>query len=135
MTPELQAFAERDAGFQQFNDRYDAVSADPETRREYAMWFNEALRQEGMLEWVRQEVIDVYEPRLAEAEHQRAEAEHQRTEAEHQRAEAERKRDESEQRRKSDILSAARVMKSIGVSDAAIAEAFPSLADDIAEMQ
>ena len=68
MTPGLQAFADRDAGFRQFIDRYETVSADPETRREYAMWFDEALREEGMLAWARQEVRDEYEPRLAEAE-------------------------------------------------------------------
>ena len=58
MTTELQAFAERDAGFKQFNDRYETVSADPDTRREYAMWVNEAMRQEGMLEWARQEGLE-----------------------------------------------------------------------------
>ena len=145
MTPELQAFAERDAGFQQFNDRYDHVSADPKTRREYAMWFNEALRQEGMREWAyrdgRQETIDEYEPMLAkavqqraEAEQQRAEAVQQRAEAIQQRAEAERKHRESEQKRKADLFATLQVMKNMGLSDAAIAEAFPSLVDEIADM-
>ena len=46
MTPGLQAFANRDAGFRQFNDRYETVSADPETRREYALWVDESLREE-----------------------------------------------------------------------------------------
>ena len=64
MTPGLQAFAEKDAGFRQFNDRYETVSADPETRREYAMWFDEALRTEGMLDWVRQEVKDEYKQKI-----------------------------------------------------------------------
>ena len=54
MFPELQAFAERDAGFKQFYDRYEIVSANPEARKEYVMWFDEALRIEGMLEFARQ---------------------------------------------------------------------------------
>ncbi|MCL2356859.1 MAG: Rpn family recombination-promoting nuclease/putative transposase [Defluviitaleaceae bacterium] len=64
MTPGLQAFADRDAGFRQFIDRYETVSADPETRREYAMWFDEALREEGMLAWARQEGRDEVEQKL-----------------------------------------------------------------------
>ena len=97
MTPGLQAFAERDAGFRQFNDRYEIVSADPETRREYAMWFDEALREKGMLDWARQEVRDEYEPKLAEAEQKRKESEQ--------------KRKESEQKHKSDKIQMARKMK------------------------
>ena len=113
LTPWLQAFADRDAGFRQFIDRYETVSADPETRREYAMWFDEALREEGMLDWARQEVRDEYEPKLASAE--------QRFE-------------ESEQKRKDDMMSAARVMKSRGVPHDIIAEAYPSLATEIEEL-
>ena len=67
MSPGLQAFAERDAGFRQFNDRYETVSADPETRREYAMWFDEALREEGMLAWARQEGRDEVKDELLSA--------------------------------------------------------------------
>ena len=67
MTPGLQAFAERDVGFQQFCDRYETVSANPETRREYAIWFDEALREEGMLDWARQEVRDEYEQKLLDS--------------------------------------------------------------------
>jgi len=122
MTPELQAFAERDVGFQQFNDRYETVSADPETRREYAMWFDEALREEGMLAWARQEglqegrqeglqegrqeVRDEYEPKLAEAE----------------------------RKRKDELLSAARSMKDQGVPIKTIAIAFPSLVSELEEL-
>ena len=134
MTPELQTFAERDAGFQQFHDRYDHVSADPQTRREYVLWFNEALREEGIKEWARQdgrqegrqEAIDEYEPMLAEAEQQLAVAVQQRTAAE-------KKQIESEQQRKADLLTAVQVMKNMGITDAAIAEAFPALADKISE--
>ena len=32
--------------------------ADPETRREYAMWVDEALREEGMLDWARKEALE-----------------------------------------------------------------------------
>ena len=103
LIPGLQTFADRDAGFRQFIDRYEVVSADPETRREYAVWFDEALREEGMLDWARQEVRDEYEPKLAEAE----------------------------RKRKDDMVSAARVMKNRGVSYEIIAEAYPSLAGEI----
>jgi len=68
MTPELQAFVERDAGFRQFSDRYETVSADPETRREYAMWFDETFRQSDMIDSAQQVIRDEYEPRLVEAE-------------------------------------------------------------------
>jgi predicted transposase/invertase (TIGR01784 family) len=48
MTPELQAFAERNAGFRQYCDQYNRVAADPETQEEYYRWINEQMRQEGM---------------------------------------------------------------------------------------
>ena len=52
-----------DPGIVQFCDRYETVSADLETRRNYILWFNEMLREEGMIDAVRQE----YELRLVEA--------------------------------------------------------------------
>ena len=107
MTPGLQVFADRDAGFRQFIDRYETVSADPETRREYAVWFDEALREEGMLDWVRQEVKDEYEQKRKEDF------------------------EVAEQKRKNELLSAARVMKNRGVPHDVIAEAFPLLAGEI----
>ena len=110
MSPGLQAFAERDAGFRQFNDRYETVSADPETRREYALWFDEALREEGMLEWARQEVRDEYEPKLAEAE---------------------RKHKEDLIKAEQQLLGAAQSMKNQGIPIETIIIAFPSLADKI----
>ena len=113
MTPGLQAFANRDAGFRQFNDRYETVSADPETRREYALWVDEALREEGMLDWARREVRDEYEPRLAEAEKKRVEA---------------------ARKHKAEILSAARVMKNQGMPNETIALAFPSLMNEIEKL-
>ena len=135
MTPGLQAFAERDAGFRQFNDRYETVSADPETRREYAMWFDEALRLEGMLDWARQEGRDEVESKLINAEQRLEEAERKRKD---DLEDAERKRkddlEEAERKRKAEFLSAARVMKSRGVSHDIIVEAYPSLASEIEEM-
>jgi len=35
MTPELQTFAQEDAGFRQFCEQYKRVASDPKTRREY----------------------------------------------------------------------------------------------------
>jgi hypothetical protein len=67
MTPELQAFVERDAGFRQFSDRYETVAADPETRREYAMWFDETFRQNDMIYSAQQEVRNEYEQKLLNA--------------------------------------------------------------------
>jgi predicted transposase/invertase (TIGR01784 family) len=54
MTPELQTFAEKDTGFQQFNDRYETVSASPKSRREYVSWVNALMRDEGIREAGRQ---------------------------------------------------------------------------------
>jgi len=129
MTPKLQAFAKRDAGFQQFCDRYETVSASPETRREYVLWFDETLREEGMLDWARQEVRDEYEPRLAEAERKRKE----------DLAEAQQKHKEdladAQRKRKEDLISAARVMKDEGVPIEVIAKAFPLLASEIEEIK
>ena len=134
MTPQLQAFAERDTGFQQFCDRYETVSASPETRREYVMWFDEALREEGMLDWARQKVKDEYEPLLAEAEQQLVKAEQQRTEAEQQRAEAEQKLNTLQNKQKEDILSSARIMKNEGVPIEIIAKAFHLSTSEIEEL-
>ena len=112
MTPELQAFAERDPGFRQFNNRYETVSADPETRREYAMWFEEALRQEGMLEWARQEGMEEgwqggrQEGKLEGLEEGRIEA-------------------------KQSLIHSAQIMKSEGIPLEIIRKAFPSLVDEL----
>jgi predicted transposase/invertase (TIGR01784 family) len=48
MTTELQAFANRDAGFQQFCDRYKLVASDPKTRDEYVRWAANQMREEGV---------------------------------------------------------------------------------------
>jgi len=33
--------------YQQFCERYQSVSSDPETRKEYMLWFNDRMREEG----------------------------------------------------------------------------------------
>jgi hypothetical protein len=50
MTPKLQEFAKRDAGFSQFGDRYAYALGDPEVRKEYAMWVNELMREQGRID-------------------------------------------------------------------------------------
>ena len=138
MTPGLQAFAKRDVGFQQFCDRYETVSTNPEARREYAMWFDEALREKGMLDWARQEVRDEYEPRLADAEQQLAQIKRKLDESEQQRMEAaqERKAEllSAAQERKAELLSVARVMKDEGMAIATIAKALPLSVSEIEEL-
>jgi predicted transposase/invertase (TIGR01784 family) len=47
MIPELRPFVERNAGFRQFNRQYEAATADPEVRQEYAQWLNDMLREQG----------------------------------------------------------------------------------------
>ena len=121
MTVGLQAFAERDAGFRQFNERYEHIAADPTARQEYASWFNETLRQKGMLDGARQEGQEKgweeargeYEPKLAASEQKR-----QRAEQKFQRAEQK-------------LLTAAKTMKNQGVPIETLALAFPSLASEL----
>jgi len=55
MTPDLQEYAEIDAGYQQFCERYQYVSSDPKTRKEYMLWFNDRMREEGERAWIHQE--------------------------------------------------------------------------------
>jgi len=52
VTPALQEYAEKDAGYQQFCERYQFVSSDPKTRKEYMLWFNDRMREEGEKEWL-----------------------------------------------------------------------------------
>jgi hypothetical protein len=114
MTPQLQAFAGRDAGFNQFYDRYETVSADTKTRREYAKWVNDTLRAAGEIEAAQDEVRAVYEPLLAKAEQQKAVAEQQKAAAEQK------------------LLASARTMKNEGVPVEIIAKAFPLSKGEIA---
>jgi vacuolar-type H+-ATPase subunit H len=144
MNPALQAYAQRDAGFQQFADRHATVSADPQTRRDYVSWFGDMLREEGR---IASALMLAEERRVADlgeaekkAEQKRnadlAEAEKKREtdlkEAEQKRnadlAEAEKK---AEQKRKDDLLTSARNMKNAGVSVEIIAKAFPLSNDEI----
>ena len=68
MSAALQRFEKRDAGFRQFCNRYGAVCADPEVRKQHALWYADKLRQQGVIEWAQDEIIDRYEPMLEEAE-------------------------------------------------------------------
>jgi len=104
MTAGLQAFAERDAGFRQFNERYEYVAADSEARQAYVDWFNDVLRHRGMMD-------------AAWQEGQEKGLEKGREEA----------RDEYEQK----FVNAARSMKNQGVPIETITIAFPSLADKL----
>jgi hypothetical protein len=50
MNAQLQQFANEDAGFRQFCERYSRVAADPRTRREYHDWIYEQMREQGLKE-------------------------------------------------------------------------------------
>ena len=58
MSQALQDYANKDAGFQQFCDRYSFVSADPNTRKEYVLWANERMREAGEKEWAYNEGVE-----------------------------------------------------------------------------
>jgi predicted transposase/invertase (TIGR01784 family) len=55
MSTPLQQFADADAGFRQFCERYKRVAADPKTRNEYYDWIHENMREQGMLAAAREE--------------------------------------------------------------------------------
>ena len=145
MYPQLQAFEQRYEGFVQFCHRYERVCENPDVRRDYAMWYNEQLRQQSMLEWARNELIGEYELKIEEAERARKEAERARKEAERARKEAvreceeaeraceeaERACEEFEQEKKNEFLNAARVMKNSGMANAIIASALPLSLEEI----
>jgi predicted transposase/invertase (TIGR01784 family) len=94
MTPALQAFAENNKGFRQFNDRYEFVSATPEVRSEYIQWCLDSMREEGIRDAGIQEGIE---------------------------RGIERGREEG---RKEGILDSARIMKAEGYPFEAIAKVF-----------
>jgi len=50
MSPVLQEYASRDAGFNQFCERYNLVAGDRDLRKEYMDWYSEQLRFTGMME-------------------------------------------------------------------------------------
>jgi predicted transposase/invertase (TIGR01784 family) len=118
MTPELQTFAEKDTGFQQFYDRYETVSSSPQTRREYVSWVNALMREDGIREAGRQAC---HREGLQEGY-----------------AEAEQKRiadlAEAEKKRKEEMVTAIRTMKAAGVSVDIIASAYPLSEDEIAKL-
>ena len=58
MSKALQDYAEQDAGFQQFCERYNFVSADPKTRREFVSWANDLMREAGEREWAYDEGVN-----------------------------------------------------------------------------
>jgi hypothetical protein len=49
MSPELQDYAQLDAGYRQFCDQYNLVASDPVSRREYHFWFLDRLSEAGTL--------------------------------------------------------------------------------------
>jgi len=55
MTPALQPFTARDAGFAQYCERYNLAASSPRVRDEYFRWINEQMRQAGMMEGAREE--------------------------------------------------------------------------------
>jgi septal ring factor EnvC (AmiA/AmiB activator) len=133
VTPALQAYATRDAGFQQFSDRHATVSADPQTRRDYVSWFSDMLREEGRIDAVRQE----YEPLLAESEEKLAKSEEKLAKSEEKLAESKQKLEESKQKlEKSEekLLTSARNMKKEGIPIEVIAKAFSLTDEQIADI-
>ena len=123
MTPALQAYAERDTGFQQFCDRHETISADPQTRRDYVSWFCERLREEGMRDWIEKE-----------AEEKIFAAEQKKFAAEQKQAKAEQKLAKAEKKRKEELLTSVRRMKSEGISNEIIARVLPISLDEITEL-
>ena len=55
MIPQLQEYAKEDSGFMQFCEQYELAAADPKTRREYFIWYNDRWREAGMLYAAREE--------------------------------------------------------------------------------
>jgi predicted transposase/invertase (TIGR01784 family) len=63
MTPQLQAYSERDAGFRQYCARYNRVATDPDARHEYLLWVEELMRQEGIKQAAMDKGISIGEAR------------------------------------------------------------------------
>jgi hypothetical protein len=49
MSPQLQEYAQLDAGYRQFCDQYNLVASDPVSRREYHFWFMDKLSEGGTI--------------------------------------------------------------------------------------
>ena len=52
MEPALQEYAEQDAGYRQFCDRYQYVASDPKSRKKYMRWVLDLMREEGERDWL-----------------------------------------------------------------------------------
>ena len=50
MSKALQDYALQDPGFKQFCERYNIVSQDPQTQRQYVSWVNDIMREAGIKE-------------------------------------------------------------------------------------
>ena len=55
MIPQLQEYAKEDSGFMQFCEQYKMVAADPQTRKEYFIWYKNRWREAGMFQAAREE--------------------------------------------------------------------------------
>jgi len=50
MTPELQTFEQKDAGYRQFCEQYKRVASDPKTRDEYFYWWLDQWKTASIIE-------------------------------------------------------------------------------------
>ncbi|MDR1785329.1 MAG: Rpn family recombination-promoting nuclease/putative transposase [Spirochaetaceae bacterium] len=50
MEPKLKPFAEKDAGFKQYRERYDRVTSSRKVRDEYFRWIDEQLHEAGLFQ-------------------------------------------------------------------------------------
>jgi len=55
MTPELQTYAKKDSGYQQFCDQYNLAADDPETIEEYYDWIETQMEHNGIYEGGRED--------------------------------------------------------------------------------
>ena len=115
VTPALQAYAEQDTGYRQFCEQYRLVVASPETRKEYALWVDAMMREEGLREGYRQlgreDVMEEAEEKIQEI----------RIEAEDKIQEAAEKIQEAAEK----IHAIVRNLKNKGISNEIIAETMP----------
>ncbi len=61
MVPQLQEYARKDDGYNQFCEQYKLAVADPATRREYFFWLDDRLHETGI--WMAGERIGREEER------------------------------------------------------------------------
>lgn len=67
MAPELDKYAQEDAGFRQYIQRFNWVAADKKARDEYFMWLNERLWQRGVIEGAIEERDEYWQEKLDRA--------------------------------------------------------------------